>query len=454
MAYDTIIIGAGLGGLSAGAYLARAGRKVLVLEKTGELGGRCRSVELMGHRFDIGADCFGSRVLTRLKELGKGREAAPVRYRTLADSEGSRMTIPSGLHSLRELRGMGMGAGEMARFGKRLARQLYVRPYRKYSNSQELVNFITENRHLREILNIGAFLTGNEPENMPAYSFNLRFGRAYGHDRPFYPAGGSGRIPELFAEVIKENGGAIVFNASPRRILVDAGRVRGVLLDGREVEAKNVVSGIGILPTVHQLVGKENFEFPYGYMNTLGYYKEGLAMASVFTVFKRSVGINKGVQTYARCSKNIAAMFRVLKEGSFPERSMAVLSCPDAVVDSGGEHLAGTVRFLVPKGVSARVEIEAEADKVLMDMDSLVPGFYEGIVSKAVYTPRKYVESFGFISTTSPVADSVHYEKTGVDTPLPGLYCVGATVLPHGGCAASAIESGRAAARMLIKKGE
>jgi phytoene dehydrogenase-like protein len=188
-------------------------------------------------------------------------------------------------------------------------------------------------------------------------------------------------------------------------------------------------------------------------MNTLGYYKEGLAMASVFTVSKRSAGLRKGVQAYVRCSKNVAAMFRVLKDGSFPERSMAVLSCPSAAANSGAEHMAGTVRFLVPKGVSAKDEIEAEAVKVLKDMDQVVPGFYEAIVSKKVYTPWDYVESFGFVSTVTPVADSVHYEKAGVATPLPGLYCVGATVLPAGGCAASAVESGRAAARLLLKKG-
>ncbi len=56
MKYDAIIIGAGLGGLSAGAFLSRSGKKVLVLEKMPEPGGRCRTVELMGHRFDIGAD--------------------------------------------------------------------------------------------------------------------------------------------------------------------------------------------------------------------------------------------------------------------------------------------------------------------------------------------------------------------------------------------------------------
>ncbi|MGW8316703.1 MAG: FAD-dependent oxidoreductase, partial [Bacteroidales bacterium] len=39
MKYDVIIIGAGLGGLTAGARLAREGKKVLMLEQHDRVGG-------------------------------------------------------------------------------------------------------------------------------------------------------------------------------------------------------------------------------------------------------------------------------------------------------------------------------------------------------------------------------------------------------------------------------
>src|SRR5450755_2707762 len=41
--YDVVIIGAGLGGLTAGAILARAGRKVLVIERSNSVGGAASS---------------------------------------------------------------------------------------------------------------------------------------------------------------------------------------------------------------------------------------------------------------------------------------------------------------------------------------------------------------------------------------------------------------------------
>ena len=44
--YDVVVIGAGLGGLTAGAILARAGRKVLVIERSNSVGGAASSYKV------------------------------------------------------------------------------------------------------------------------------------------------------------------------------------------------------------------------------------------------------------------------------------------------------------------------------------------------------------------------------------------------------------------------
>ena len=49
--YDVIIIGSGVGGLSAAICLAREGKKVLVLEQHDVPGGWCHSFYLNGYRF-------------------------------------------------------------------------------------------------------------------------------------------------------------------------------------------------------------------------------------------------------------------------------------------------------------------------------------------------------------------------------------------------------------------
>jgi len=449
MKYDAIIIGAGLGGLSAGAFLAKAGKSVLVLERMDAVGGRCRTIDLMGRRFDIGADYFGRKMLGCFAELGKAKEVEPVGFKTVALAEGHRMTIPPGLHTVGELHGMGIPYGDMPRFAHRMGRQVMFNSFRNITSNFEMVNFITDNEHLRDIMNIGAFFTGNEPENMPSYWFNLIFGRTYGYDRPFYPKGGAGSLADILADVIRENGGAVVYRAAPKKIVIEGGRAKGVVLDGRHIDAGAVISAISILQTVHYMVGKEHF--PKEYLDTLGYYKEGHSMASMFVVFRREAKIKKGVHVYARFPRNMKAMFRVLGEGRFPDKNMFVLSCPDAINDTGTEHLAGTVKFIVPRGGADKELMLAEAKKVLRDVDELVPDFYANIVDSRLFTPKDYLENFGFASVISPVAESVNYSKMPVTAPVPGLYFVGSTVLPVGGCSYSAMESGRVCAAAILK---
>jgi len=53
--YDVIVIGAGLGGLTAGSVLAKRGKKVLVLKQSKWVGGCCSTYEIDGYKFDIGA---------------------------------------------------------------------------------------------------------------------------------------------------------------------------------------------------------------------------------------------------------------------------------------------------------------------------------------------------------------------------------------------------------------
>ncbi len=60
-AYDAIVIGAGHNGLVSAAYLAKAGRRVLVLEKRNALGGAAVTEEIFpGFRVSTLADGAGT----------------------------------------------------------------------------------------------------------------------------------------------------------------------------------------------------------------------------------------------------------------------------------------------------------------------------------------------------------------------------------------------------------
>jgi hypothetical protein len=57
--FDAIVIGSGIGGLTTASILARAGKKVLVLEQHDQCGGCCHSFTEKGYEFDTGIHYIG-----------------------------------------------------------------------------------------------------------------------------------------------------------------------------------------------------------------------------------------------------------------------------------------------------------------------------------------------------------------------------------------------------------
>ena len=62
---ETVVLGAGPAGLTAGYLLAKLGRPVLVLEAEDQVGGLARTVVRDGYRFDLG----GHRFFTKSPEV-------------------------------------------------------------------------------------------------------------------------------------------------------------------------------------------------------------------------------------------------------------------------------------------------------------------------------------------------------------------------------------------------
>ena len=68
--YDAVIVGGGHNGLVTAAYLARAGRRVVVLEQRGHVGGAAETTELGGVRVPRLADTVGRLRPSVVKDLG------------------------------------------------------------------------------------------------------------------------------------------------------------------------------------------------------------------------------------------------------------------------------------------------------------------------------------------------------------------------------------------------
>jgi len=70
--YDTVVVGGGIAGLTAAAYLARGGQKILLIEKNDEAGGLVNSFSRNGFRFDAGVRALEDAGIIRpmMKDLG------------------------------------------------------------------------------------------------------------------------------------------------------------------------------------------------------------------------------------------------------------------------------------------------------------------------------------------------------------------------------------------------
>ncbi len=68
--WDVVVIGGGAAGLTASIYLAKAGQRVLLLEKGSQTGGRAASQELGGARLNLGPHALYKSALRILDEVG------------------------------------------------------------------------------------------------------------------------------------------------------------------------------------------------------------------------------------------------------------------------------------------------------------------------------------------------------------------------------------------------
>jgi prolycopene isomerase len=299
---EVIVIGSGIGGLTAAALLQERGISTLVFERNRYPGGSCSSFQREGYRFDAGASVFygfgdnetsGTLNLhTRIfRKLG-------VEVRTISDPVQIHYHLPNGFalpayydshafldaltarfpheaegikrfyHELDEVYEIlsSMPAGSLedlthlfsvgaANPFKTVALALKSfrsmgKTARRYMHDEELLRFIdieayswaVQDALATPLVNAGICLA----------------------DRHFgginYPIGGSSAIPEALCKGIKKFGGRISYQSEVAEILVNKGKAYGVrLADGTEHFAKAVISNATVWDTFNRLVTDERY---------------------------------------------------------------------------------------------------------------------------------------------------------------------------------------------------
>lgn len=289
--YDAILIGSGLGSLSAASFLAREGKRVLILERHTNVGGFSHTFKRKGFEWDVGVHYVGQvhaegSLLRRLTDyLTDGAlEWAPIEGAfDRVEIAGKTYDLEPGLETqiaalLREFpqeesairryfalvfaasRASAWAFGEktMPAWLSASVGWLLRRRFHRFARrtTYETIRELTTDERLISVLcgQCGDYGLTPKRSSFVIHAIIVEHYLAGAS----YPVGGAKRLAETIRPRIEAAGGKILLRAEVEKIVVENGAAVGVrLIDGRVFRAPVVVSGIGVPATFRTLLPPE-----------------------------------------------------------------------------------------------------------------------------------------------------------------------------------------------------
>ncbi|MFA5375463.1 MAG: NAD(P)/FAD-dependent oxidoreductase [Dehalococcoidia bacterium] len=276
--YDVIVIGAGPGGVTCAALLAKKGLSVLVLDKNQHVGGKQVAVSHCTELWPTGGlPVNGGSWFEAFKALGIAskfrvsvkdismlyRNSGGPWQRTVTKMDPYVLPDPNVLFDQWELKGKEREVAlkllaEIAMMPPDKINALDDTTVREYLEQYGDVprNVYGYFAFLTHAFNVG--LVDLVPMSEVVKAFQRLMNQALA-----YPIGGYGRMSEDIAGVLKECGGRIKNKTRVEKILIEDGRAVGVVARDAVYRAPIIVSNAGLQPTVLKLVGEQYYDKSY-----------------------------------------------------------------------------------------------------------------------------------------------------------------------------------------------
>lgn len=472
---DVIVIGSGIGGLTAAALLQKRGFSTLVFEKNRYPGGSCSSFQRDGYRFDAGASVFygfgengssgtlnlhtrifrklGVEVRTihdpvqihyhlpnnfnvaacydRLAFLGSlaarfPHEAEGITnfYRELDEVYDILSSLPAG--SLEDVTHLLSVGGNFPLKTVALALKSFRsmgKTARKYIHDEELLRFIDIEAYSWAV---------QDAVSTPLVNAGICLA-----DRHFgginYPVGGSGAIPAALCKGIEKFGGSVRYQSEVKEILVDNGVARGVrLADGTEHYARAVISNATIWDTFNRLVTDSRYrvdekrflQAPSWFQLFLGV--DAAAIPAGFDVHHILVDDWKG---YDKPGGTIYfSAPTILDPALAPPGKHIVHAFVTGEVDQWKQYERGSSAYK-----SAKEEV---AEGIIARTERILPGLSKAVELKILATPlthQRYLNRFeGSYGPLLKPGQNI-LQKPQNRTPIKNLFAAGDSTFPGQG---------------------
>jgi len=486
-----VVIGSGVAGLTAGAYLAQRGHQVTIFEQYRRPGGVTAPVERDNFKWDLGQllveglgpDEPTGRILADLNVADQIEVVVDDRRYVFPDFDLQKPETYRGIHwrmmHLKTLfpaeqqgldrywrdylrftrlmtfaRRMEQAEGMAKRYWQaRLYLQLLPFLPKKDWSAQRLMDHYFSSRELQCVFIsiLADFFT--PPSQFPGLgvfalnpeaSFEKRMPRTLGPNAEqlyhYSVKGGISTLVDALVAKIEAAGGQVILNTAIEQVLVDDGRVTGVRsVDGILIPAEVIIASGGAQETFLKLVGEQHLAADFAQR-----VRDLPLMDSVFMVH---LGLDYdptpyvgGAVTYYYGTYDIEGGIAEAKEGIYHEGEKGfVVHLPTAHTPdmAPAGHHAMTIYTICPDTLqegSWEEKKEEYADKLVQYAEQHIPGLSEHVRVCDILTPADFRwrthtahHAFGGLAPMLGAAKIPH------QTPIEGLWFVGAQSESGGG---------------------